>query len=374
MKKFTLIKILLLFWYSASAPLFADDSKNSSTPSRTPELLEDLNQVEKFLPPVDPTKIDTGLPSDQTYSTAPSTSIDTSFHLDQLKPHNQPNQSHSSGLLGSLPGQQIVPFEDYSECLCGVYPLMAELSHIEGKGVGYNTGYSTLSILYMPQVYQKIQPFVDLREHCFNDSKLASNVGLGVRYLDPCRKIILGANFYYDYRRIHRSDAQQFGGGLEFLSDLVDFRFNGYFPFGRQTIHHHERFHQKVYSGVDVEVGMFFKRKRVCDWYSLYGAVGFYQLSKSGGNHAHVSGEKGRLALQLMDWLRLEVSGSYDKLYKGIVQGLIAIDCPIWDMLWTQCEDNVENSCSCETECRFRELLVQRVYRQEMIVESKKRH
>lgn len=56
-----------------------------------------------------------------------------------------------------------------------------------------------------------------------------TNVGFGYRYLWPGHKIILGANAYYDSRfSSYDNQINQYGVGLEFLSNWVDARANWY--------------------------------------------------------------------------------------------------------------------------------------------------
>jgi len=55
------------------------------------------------------------------------------------------------------------------------------------------------------------------------------NVGFGARKLWPDKKVILGANAYYDNRfTAHGNTLSQYGLGLEFLSENVDARVNWY--------------------------------------------------------------------------------------------------------------------------------------------------
>ncbi len=71
------------------------------------------------------------------------------------------------------------------------YPLQKKLqpciatissSHIEGRGIGYTEGYTTLEGLLFPFTSQEtVFPLLDLRGHVFNNGESAANAGIGLR-------------------------------------------------------------------------------------------------------------------------------------------------------------------------------------------------
>jgi hypothetical protein len=71
-----------------------------------------------------------------------------------------------------------------SEEICGTAPKPMRITtrHIEGNGIGYNRGYTTIEGFLAPYQYDRWIPFVDLRGHVLNDGQLAANAGVGVRY------------------------------------------------------------------------------------------------------------------------------------------------------------------------------------------------
>lgn len=114
-----------------------------------------------------------------------------------------------------------------------------KLSHIEGSGLGYSIGYSSLA-LFLSNSFdnQNLTPFLDLRGHVFNNGKFAANAGLGLRYFNCCVEQIWGVNVVYDYLQHlqhypHRS-YHQVGAGIEVIGDRWDFHMNAYVPVGHK--------------------------------------------------------------------------------------------------------------------------------------------
>lgn len=217
---------------------------------------------------------------------------------------------------------------------CGLSPpsQRVEVKHIEGKGVGYKTGYSSLEGFFtIPYLLEGSWfPFLDLRGHIFDDGKPAATGGLGVRYLGNTR--VWGANVYYDYRETHHRHFNQVGAGLESLGKIWDFRLNAYIPVGKKDSHlFHTHFHEFKHNsiilksrkeiamkGANAEVGAHALRR---ENYQLYAATGPYYFERE----AKVAwGGEARVAFTTMDYLRLQLSASYDSIFKGIVQGEVA--------------------------------------------------
>lgn len=106
------------------------------------------------------------------------------------------------------------------------------LSHVEGTGLGYSIGYSSLDLFVSSYVKQGLVTFLDLRGHVFNNGKYAANTGLGVRYLNECFRQVWGVNVVYDYLQNTRRSYHQVGAGLEMIGETWDFHVNGYVPVG----------------------------------------------------------------------------------------------------------------------------------------------
>jgi hypothetical protein len=262
------------------------------------------------------------------------------------------------------------------DCGCGPRPARITLRHIEGKGVGYKRGYTTLEGFF-PYVGESWVPFLDVRGHIFNNhhhhhhNHWAANGGLGLRYLG---NRVWGINGYYDYRQTHHHHYHQGGAGLESLGQVWDFRINGYWPFG-DTSHHTQTNQFAGFSGnslylrnrtefamrgANAEIGA---HVNVIDCAPLYFAAGPYYWN---GHSRHTWGGEGRIRMDYMEYLRLELSGSYDRIFRGIVQGQLSINIPLGS------RRQIVDSC-CDRAIALARRAVQPVDRSEIIVLDHKR-
>jgi hypothetical protein len=270
------------------------------------------------------------------------------------------------------------PFQKKEEkevCPPGPQHLRAAVRHIEAGGIGYNKGYSTLDIFLATDPNQwYLMPFLDLRGHVFNDGKFATNAGLGARAKWGCRAY--GVNAYYDYRNTHRRIYNQVGAGLETLGSVWDFRINGYLPVGKKisdpfniefdsfegnSILVKRRF-QYAMKGLDGEVGFHFGKTANFDFYAAAGP--YYFKGKMGP--AAVGG-KARVAGYYKEYVTLEVSDSWDSVFKNNVQGQVTLSYPFGPKS-RPCviKDCCPDTCDFATTLAMR--MVQPVARQEIIV------
>jgi len=74
--------------------------------------------------------------------------------------------------------------------------------------------------------------------------------------------------------------------------------------------------------GVNAEVGYHFTAGRKVN---MYAAAGPYYFNQEGKN---AIGGEGRLQATFRDRVRLSVNGSYDPIFKGIVQGELSLIIP----------------------------------------------
>lgn len=228
--------------------------------------------------------------------------------------------------------------------------IQGSLSHIEGKGVGYHRGYTTLELLTMPLCYDQkgVYPFLDLKAHGFDNRRLAANSGVGVRYALPTN-YCLGVNLYYDITQgCHRNFNErgrtfsQLGCGFEAFGPLFDFRLNVYQPVGDRKWRARQLFVEdhditkvktifktiQAVPGFDAEIGRCLDRGALdCNLgWCLYGAAGTYFL-----NHPHKDnlwGGKLRLEASFNRYFVAELRTYYDKVSKGIVQIKIGLTMP----------------------------------------------
>ncbi|MBS0616054.1 MAG: inverse autotransporter beta domain-containing protein [Verrucomicrobia bacterium] len=279
-------------------------------------------------------------------------------------------------ILYSLLALSSIMADDSEQCGLTVMPDRLTARHIESKGIGYNQGYTTFEGFFTNPNWTQgsLVPFLDLRGHVFNNGKMAANAGIGLRYISS---MLWGVNAYYDYRKTEHQNYNQVGLGFESLGEVWDFRANGYFPVGRTKSHFYQpkfhafKAHNMIISlkrefdmaGTNAEVGAHFSGNKYVD---LYAAAGPYYFSGKGKN---AIGGQGRLYGKIGDYLGLEVRGSYDNLFKGIVQGELSIIIPLGGK--KNVAHNANRTCSRDRALHKR--AYQRIDRQEIIVTSHKR-
>src|SRR5690606_25604623 len=129
----------------------------------------------------------------------------------------------------------------------------------------------------------------------------------------------------------------QIGLGLETLGPLWDFRINGYLPVGRKTTSpygaefagfsgHNLLVSQKYQfgmKGADAELGFHFGKTEHFDFYAAAGP--YYFIGEVGPN---TWGGKARVAGMYKEYVTLEVSDSYDKMFHNNFQGQITLTLP----------------------------------------------
>lgn len=250
--------------------------------------------------------------------------------------------------------------------------MHATLRHIEGKGVGYDTGYTTVEAFFAPDTEDRaLFPFVDLRGHLFDNGKFAANAGLGVRQMVGNR--VYGGNLYYDYRNTRRSHYNQIGVGFESLGRLWDLRINGYVPVGdKKSRGYHSRFdefsghhlymkrkYEFAMTGLDAEVGFHFGKTKNFDF---YGALSPYYFSGQLGSAA--TGARARLVGHWKRMVSVELSDSYDTVFKNNFQGQLAITISFGP----RTKINPTKPQSCKSWMTLKDRLVQPVSRDEIIV------
>ncbi len=261
-------------------------------------------------------------------------------------------------------------------CDITVMPERLTARHIEAKGIGYNQGYSTIEgfFTHPDWVNGAFVPFLDLRGHIFNDGNPAANAGVGLRYLDS---MVWGLNAYYDYRKTEHQNYNQVSLGFEALGEVWDFRLNGYFPVGRTKSHfYHPKFHEFkqhhmiislkkefAMTGTNAEVGAHFNAGKHVD---LYAAAGPYYFA---GDGKHAIGGQGRLYGTIWDYVGLEIKGSYDNVFRGIIQGELSIIIPFSSKKHVKQRQGI----SCPRDKALRSRAYQRVDRQEIITLDHKR-
>jgi hypothetical protein len=259
-------------------------------------------------------------------------------------------------------------------CLPSKGPCRAALRHIEGGGIGYKHGYTTLeAFLATDPSRWRVTPFLDARGHIFNNGKWAANAGLGLRILSGER--IYGVSTYYDYRNGGHLDANQIGVGLETLGEIIDFRLNGYLPVGRKVSPFYDttfesfsgnyvlisQKYQFAMKGADAEVGLHFDKSSLFNFYAAAGPYYFIGKGTSG-----TWGGKGRVSGTYRDTLSLELSDSYDKTFHNNFQVELTLTLAFGPKITVKREGR-----SCKVAHRLNDRMLQPVGRKEIIILDK---
>lgn len=265
-----------------------------------------------------------------------------------------------------------------NNCPKGKQHHRISIRHIEGGGIGYNQGYTTLEAFLAPDPGRcYLLPFLDVRGHLFDKGKWAANAGAGLRTILGTR--VYGINAYYDYRNTERLNYNQVSAGLETLGQIVDLRINGYLPFGKKiSSPFHTKFvgfsgHNLIVSrkfqyalkGADAEIGFHFGKSRLFDFYAAAGP--YYYRGELGRN---IWGGKARLAGMFKDYITLEVSDSYDNTFHNRFQGQVSITVPFGPKSHVKKRGSI-TSCKLADDITSR--MVQPVGRQEIIPVKSKR-
>ncbi len=254
-------------------------------------------------------------------------------------------------------------------------PYRASIRHIEGKGVGYNLGYTSLDLFLAPPpaIPHRFVPFLDTRLHVFDNGKIATNVGLGLRYISS--SFVYGFNTYYDYRETHRQKYNQYSLGFEALGKVWDFRLSGYLPLGNQkSPFYNTKFayflgHQIILSqtqemalkGLNAEAGIHIKKMKDMEF---YGAFGPYYFTKAGKN---AIGGRARIAGTFLNHIKAELSTSYDAIFHWVGQGELSLVFPFGP------KKKIKYRADCTRSLRLKNLALEPPNRFEIIVVDKKK-
>lgn len=263
------------------------------------------------------------------------------------------------------------PPEANEDCFDGKQHYRATIRHIEGGGIGYKDGYTTLEVFLASDPSQRtVTPFLDGRGHIFDNGKWAANAGVGLRALWKNR--VYGINAYYDYRNAGRFHSNQIGVGLETLGELFDFRINGYLPVGEKISTPYDptfgtfsgnymlvsQKYQSAMKGAGAEFGFHLGKFESSDFYA---AVGPYYFI--GDIDPATWGGKARISGTFKELLTLEISDSYDQTFHNKFQGQISLNFSFGPKSKVK-----ERGRTCTVANTLNDRMLQPVGRQEIIV------
>nr|NGX34440.1 hypothetical protein [Candidatus Anoxychlamydiales bacterium] len=212
------------------------------------------------------------------------------------------------------------------------------LNHIEGQGIGYNTGYTTLEALIFPKLFiTDWSTYADLRVHYMNTDEYAANAGFGFRYYSSSSENVYGLNLYYDYRNSkHDFHVNQIGVGAELLKERFDLRLNLYFPLDKNEFVSREFKNfdggfvlttinlESALRSIYFDLGYLFEDIKN---FSVYGGFSQYYLHKDRCTNGF--GGRLRLELNIMKYLSLEGRASYDTLFHIRYEGKVSLRFPL---------------------------------------------
>jgi hypothetical protein len=225
-------------------------------------------------------------------------------------------------------------------------PKRMAVRHVQGwgEGIGYGTDYTTVTAMFAPEYrLGGILPMLDLRVHRFDNNTYAANVGIAGRYIPNVGTFceMLGFNLFYDYRQGFKGAYNQIGAGIEVLGRRWDFRANAYYPLGAKVnkntcvfddyeggyIATHRTCEFTTY-GFNAEVGYL----AVPDWHDFlfYAAIGPYYLARR--CHDETLGGKVRIRPQYKDYVALDLSYSYDPVFRSVFQAEVIISLPLYQI------------------------------------------
>lgn len=209
------------------------------------------------------------------------------------------------------------------------------IRHMEAGGIGYNEGYSTIA--FNPTFYSFFNGycFADARLHVFDNNKIGSNIGLGLRLKKNPNSSIIGINIYYDLRK-DKFLVHQIALGLEYRTNHFVCALNGYIPFGPKmrcwnnfTIpYSSEYFIAQDYmldsfNWIDFETGGFLPLSRALQ---VYIGAGPYLLNERNAFTPNTWGGKGSIQVIFKNCLIVAARISHDPIFQTKYQGQLSLN------------------------------------------------
>lgn len=220
-------------------------------------------------------------------------------------------------------------------------PKRIDVGHIEGKGIGYDLGYTKLSVVLAPEYRNgHYLSLLDLRGVVFDDGKLAANVGYIGRYLPKSFCEVFGFNIFYDFREGQHGNFNQISGGFEVLNRRWELHANAQVPVGARN-----RVKKCVFDGYQGPYREVCKYNELAEYF-LDSNVGYYMVNGknfqlyAGAGPYYMFGKfstsavGGRAVLrpQFWDIASVELSVSYDRYFETIYQVNVVLTLPLYKL------------------------------------------
>ena len=170
--------------------------------------------------------------------------------------------------------------------------------------------------------------FIDGRGLATDSGRGGASAGIGYRSFDPTFNRIFGVSGWVDYDQGHARTYRQAGVSFESLGTWMDFRVNGYIPFGNESnlvgsslvgnpffsgshlLINQRTLNESAYRGVDAEIG---GPLPLLGRYGVSGYVGGYWLDSR--TDVAAAGPRVRFEANVTDNFRVNVTASDDKVF-----------------------------------------------------------
>ncbi|MCH9631383.1 MAG: hypothetical protein S4CHLAM37_14060 [Chlamydiia bacterium] len=212
---------------------------------------------------------------------------------------------------------------------------VVQLKHREHRGLGYDTGYSTLGAFIIPKSESNVLPLADIRAHVFNNGYFASNLGAGCRFITKSDQFAIGLNAFYDFRKWKDLYTSQFAAGFEVLTKIIDLRLNGYYPIGQR---YKEKIHSLSADGLTfqtryalpcVDLELAGRAVTGSNFFQIHvGAGPYYLLKQNAGRFptGNALGLRANAAFHISKWFTLGGEYTYDRLFKARFVGFLSLN------------------------------------------------
>lgn len=247
-------------------------------------------------------------------------------------------------VIGQIFSQEKQVDQKTARSLCGDLCFSRlDFRHTEHKGMGFDQGYTTASLYLFPKKARDFIPFVNANFHLFNNLYIASNVGLGLRFSGGLEDFVFGINGFYDYRNYKSLTTHQASGGIEMLSQWMNFSANAYIPFSGKVREEDVFFknftgHQIIaqekvrYALKHFDTEINFNLPGYFKQVNLSMGLGYYYLAKRKSSITTVGPSSGgliRLKAKPLRYFSLGVEYTYDKIFKSRINGTISFNIPL---------------------------------------------
>lgn len=183
--------------------------------------------------------------------------------------------------------------------------------------------------------------FADTRAIITDNAEGGVNLGVAYRHYSAALNRIFGLNAYWDYDAGHHNEYQQVGIGFESLGKWVDFRINGYIPYGDQSqilsdtillnpqfggnliLLQRQRLVESAFTGFDTEIG---GPLPLLGKYGVSGYLGAYYWQSD--EDEDTAGVRVRFNTQITEDWSIGVAVSDDRLFDTNVWMNVALTLP----------------------------------------------